>query len=403
MLAALAAAAAPTEDEDILRQTLSVRSIISTSSSWAEPIDPAVRRQDNALVVIGRGTCGTVFEIPETDSAYKKGSQKRSLWTDANLTNTACRAVKENKTRLQEIFPTATIPRVPLVTGWLSENELENWWRQNLPRFPADTQPGYLFQVQRIWPLPRPAREALIRLYFPRKMRRLAYNHPANKACLVRPYLGLRREQRLLPSMPFSLQNFPLYLDQVEELRLDAVQLSEEMAIGLAIIHWEACLDGMDMEFVLGRATTDGELPTVVENFGAVEPFSVPAGDTKGRQVHLWMLDFDKAYQLPLKESWKDSWRESWRESWKRSCDMMVTAVTANDPYFPNPAATGSLEHKLWDTFKRAYLLASSTIIHTQKGLPENADEYPALFLEAWRNRATELAKDTEGVYVKFG
>lgn len=379
------------EDEDMLRRSLSVRSIISNSSIFAEHTERAKFAQGTVLVVIGRGTCGTIFEIPGTESAYKKGSDKDGLRNDANLTNIACRAVVETKTRLQEIFPHVSIPRVPVVTGWISRNELENWWRENLSRFPEGTQIGYLFEVQRIFPLPRPSREALIRLYFPKKLRHAAYEDPDNKACLVRPYLGQRRREREFSSPALSLQNFPLYLDQIEELQLEAIQFSEEMAIGLAIIHWKACLDGMDMEFVLGSATTNGELPTVGENFETVEPFCIPAGDFKRRQVHIWMLDFDKADRLNLKESWKTC------------CDRMVTAVTANDPYFPNPAATGILEHNLWEIFERAYLLAASNLLLTQPGLPKKANEYPALFLKAWKERATKLAKDTEGDFVEFG
>ncbi|KAF9246084.1 hypothetical protein DTO013E5_6580 [Penicillium roqueforti] len=387
----LAVTDAATQDQDILRRTLSVHSVISSSLSFAERMQRAKWFQSAALVVIGRGTCGTVFEIPGTKSAYKKGSDKHSLWNDANLTNIACRAVTETKTSLQEIFPNVSIPRVPEVTGWISQNDLENWWLQNLSRFPDDTQTGYIFQVQRILPLPKPSREALIRLYFPKKLRRSAYQDPDNKACLVRPYLGQRRGEWEFSSPVLSLQNFPLYLDQIEELQLEATQFSEEMAVGLAIIHWRAFLDGMDMEFVLGSATADGELPTVVENFKTVKPFETPAGDFKRRQVHLWMLDFDKADQLNLKESWKSC------------CDKMVTAVTANDPYFPNPAATGTLEHKLWDTFEHAYLLAASNLLHIQRGLPKKANKYPALFLKAWEKKATELAKDTEGNFVEFG
>jgi hypothetical protein len=382
------------KDEDTLRQTLSVRSTISTSRSFAERMERAKFFQNTPLVVIGRGTCGTIFEIPGTESAYKKGSDKAALWNDANLTNIACRAVTETKTCLQEIFPNVSIPRVPVVTGWISENDLENWWRENLRRFPKDTRKtGYLFQVQRILPLPKPCREALIHLYFPKTMRESAHEDPDNKACLVRPYLGQRRGERELSNPALSLQNFPLYLDQIEELELEveAIQFAEEMAIGLATIHWKACLDGMDMEFVLGSAATNGELPTIVENFKTVAPFDIPAGDVERRQVHLWMLDFDKAEQLCLKKSWKSC------------CDKMVTAVTANDPYFPNPAAMGTLEQKLWDTFERAYLLAASDLLLTQKALPKEASKYPALFLKAWKKRATELAEDTEGDFVEFG
>ncbi|KAJ5486537.1 hypothetical protein N7530_000837 [Penicillium desertorum] len=387
---------APTKDEDILRQTLSVHSIISTSLSFAERMQGAKLLQDAPLVVIGRGTCGTIFEIPGTESAYKKGSDKVALWNDANLTNIACRAVTEMKTCLQEIFPNVSIPRVAVVTGWVRENDLENWWQENLRRFPKDTRKsGYLFQVQRILPLPKPCREALIRLYFPKTMHESAHEDPDNKACLVRPYLGQRRGERELSNPALSLQNFPLYLDQIEELGLEveAIQFSEEMAIGLATIHWKACLDGMDMEFVLGSAATNGELPTVVENFKTVAPFDIPAGDFKRRQVHLWMLDFDKADQLCLHV----------KESWKTCCDKMVTAVTANDPYFPNPAATGTLEQKLWDAFERAYLLAASNLQLTQKGLPKEASKYPALFLKSWKKRAIELAEDMEGDFVEFG
>ncbi|KAJ5455296.1 Protein of unknown function DUF3669zinc finger protein [Penicillium sp. IBT 31633x] len=377
--------------ESMLRQTLSVRSIKSNSSSFIERTERTKCAQSAALVVIGRGTCGTVFEVPGTESAYKKGSDKDALWNDANLTNIACRAVTETKTCLQEIFPHVSIPRVPVVTGWISGNELEDWWRQNLSRFPEETQMGYLFEVQRIFPLPRSSREALIRLYFPTEMHHSAYEDPDNKACLVRPYLGQRRREWEFSSPALSLQNFPLYLDQIEELQLEAIQFAEEMAIGLAIIHWKACLDGMDMEFVLGRAMTNGELPTVVGNFKTVEPFGIPATDPERRQVHLWMLDFDKADRLDLNGSWKSC------------CDKMVTAVTANDPYFPNPAAAGTLEHTLWETFERAYLLAASNLLLKQTGLPKKATDYPALFLKAWKERATELAKDTEGNFVEFG
>ncbi|CAI7642950.1 unnamed protein product [Penicillium discolor] len=376
----------PPKDEDILRRSLGVFSTVSTST-FAERMQRAKFLQDPTLVVIGRGTCGTVFEIPGTESAYKKGRDKDSLWNDANLTNIACRAVTETKTRLQEIFPQTSIP----LTEWISENDLQNWWRDNLSQFPDDTEIGYLFQVQRILPLPKPSCEALVRLYFPKKMHHSAYEDPDNKACLIRPYLGQRRGEWEFSRPALSLQNFPLYLDQIEDLQLEAVQFSKEMAIGLAIIHWKAHLDGMDMEFVLGSATTHGELPTVVENFKMVKPFDIPAGDFHRRQVHLWMLDFDKADQLNLKESWESC------------CDKMVTAVTANDPYFPNPATMGTLEHKLWDTFERAYLLAASNLVPIQKDLPKKAIEYPALFLKAWKKRATELAKDTDGDFVEFG
>jgi hypothetical protein len=35
--------------------------------------------------------------------------------------------------------------------------------------------------------------------------------------------------------------------------------------------------------------------------------------------------------------------------------------------------------------------------------MPKEASKYPALFLKAWKKRATELAEDTEGDFVEFG
>jgi hypothetical protein len=49
------------------------------------------------------------------------------------------------------------------------------------------------------------------------------------------------------------------------------------------------------------------------------------------------------------------------------------------------------------------HLLAASDLLLTQKALPKEASKYPALFLKAWKKRATELAEDTEGDFVEFG
>lgn len=59
-----------------------------------------------------------------------------------------------------------------------------------------------------------------------------------------------------------SLRNFPLRLDMIEELQLNASALAAEMAIGLAILHWQTQVDGMDTELVLGSAShTPPDLP----------------------------------------------------------------------------------------------------------------------------------------------
>ncbi|KAJ5888170.1 hypothetical protein N7495_008211 [Penicillium taxi] len=244
----------------------------------ARPAEDYAEKKDDEFVVIVQGTCGTIFEIPGTEPAYKKGRDRASLWNDVNFTNTACRAVMVTKSRLEKIFPNISIPRVPYSS-----------------------------------------REALIRLYFPKKLSYSALQTPYNNACIIRLYLGQRRTERELPNLALNLEKFPLYLDQVEELQLDAAEFSKEMAVGLAIIHWEACMDGMDVEFVLGSEASFSDLPLVLENFKGVEPFKIPSRDFERRQIHLWMLDFDKAGKLNFQD-------------WKSSRDKMAIAVTGNDP-----------------------------------------------------------------------
>ncbi|KAK2811651.1 hypothetical protein FQN50_001993 [Emmonsiellopsis sp. PD_5] len=46
-----------------------------------------------------------------------------------------------------------------------------------------------------------------------------------------------------------SLRNFELYLDVANDLNLDMQLVMKEMAVSLAIIHWQAKCDGMDPEW----------------------------------------------------------------------------------------------------------------------------------------------------------
>jgi hypothetical protein len=382
-----------------LRRDLSMKWRVATTSSTMKRMKKAKLFQGGPLAVIGRGTCGTVFEIPNTEVAMKKGSSKDSLWTDANLTNTAYLAVIESKARLESVFPSLSIPIVPKILGWLGEDEMDSWWKEHLEIFPKDpvgcrepmhdNKPGYVFYAQRIPSLPHSSREALIKAYFAQSLVNEALRNPANKACLVRPYIGQRRGQRELASPPTTLENFPLYLDQLAKV-LNVQLLTREMAIGLAIVHWKAMIDGMDIEFVLGSATTDPDTPVIVPNFQSVQPFSVPASDSRRRQVHLWILDFDKAELLDI------------FGDWKKSCAQMVTAVTSNDPYYPNPAGLGILEEEAWAVFEEVYIKAASNLLklHPKSAKMKKSEKYPKQFVAAWKKRAAEQAKDKDGGFI---
>lgn len=262
-------------------------------------------------------------------------------------------------------------------------------------RFPSgDDEVGYLFFVQRIPALSEPIRTALIQRYFPLQYQEAAIKDRENEACLVRPYLGQRRSDREMRNPQDTLQNFPLYLDQLEDIGLDIKQYAIEMALGLAAVHWGACLDGMDMEFVIGSTspTLEQSPIPVIPNFQNIKPFSIPAGNInlRRRPTHLWVLDFDKAEELDYIDKWDESRAK------------LVTAVTANDPYFPNPSSDGSTEGDIWGVFEATYMEAGMVILGQRKDY-KRMKNYPQEFIRDWKIRARELKDDEEGAFITFG
>ena len=65
----------------------------------------------------------------------------------------------------------------------------------------------------------------------------------------------LANATRRMRFQAFSLRNYPLHLDQMEELAIPFDHLesyARAMAETLAVMHWGAGMDGNDVEFVLG-------------------------------------------------------------------------------------------------------------------------------------------------------
>ena len=127
----------------------------------------------------------------------------------------------------------------------------------------------------------------------------------------------------------------------MEDLDLEIEELATEMAIGLAVLHWEAKVDGMDVEFVLGSSSA------AWEEFQSQE--TEEEIGFRRRDIHLWMLDFDKASEIELTE---DS-----------VLTKLVPAYLGNDPYFPRP----DVDEELWQEFSAAYLKASEAILRAQE------------------------------------
>jgi len=84
----------------------------------------------------------------------------------------------------------------------------------------------------------------------------LRKSNPRNRDCLATIYLGKWRDLNRRASKAFTLRNFILHLDQMEELNLDLNLEFNAFAVGmanaLAVMHWRSNIDSDDVEFVLG-------------------------------------------------------------------------------------------------------------------------------------------------------
>ncbi|KAJ5817445.1 hypothetical protein N7447_009678 [Penicillium robsamsonii] len=123
---------------------------------------------------------------------------------------------------------------------------------------------GDLVMMDRIIPLPKVVRKALIfLLYVPEKNLgsteiESLLDHPANKHCLARVYLGKANGtiDRRAP-----LRHFPLYLESMEHIDIETLPLASAMGKAHAILHWSAAINSDDVEFVLVDLT---QAPNVV-------------------------------------------------------------------------------------------------------------------------------------------
>ncbi len=128
----------------------------------------------------------------------------------------------------------------------------------------------------------------------------------------------------------------------MQDLNLDIATLAKEMAIGLAIIHWQAMSDGTDVEFVLGNcAAWDIERPPRGYTNVDAGPHDNKTIPPKRRAIHLWMLDFDKATPIQLTAHDVDR--------------KLIPAFFSSDPYYPRP----EVDLDLWLEFCVTYTFGS--------------------------------------------
>ncbi|KIV91831.1 hypothetical protein PV10_06328 [Exophiala mesophila] len=278
---------------------------------------------------IGQGFCGSVWAAENGTVAMKRedGGPGRSLANDFKMHQLVLEMALIMNTEV-------CVPRWPM---FFSHDH--SWWDFQLSRFPPLYTPCNVLCSERIPPLSSEIRNRIIDRFCPSASIAIIKGNDADRDCLVRLYLGRRKIQNEARRGPtfFSLRNYPLHLNQAEDLGLPIHLYAQEMAEMLAIMHWAAKIDANDVEFVLGgvRMPTDKTCRQYEHSFLGTHS--------------LWILDFDCCKPISLDDS---------------GIEQAARAFLRNDPYFPRPTQKEHpSDHTLWAEFSSYYLEQSRRVI----------------------------------------
>lgn len=358
---------------NVLRQILSTHEehILSAEATTLKEDTRALPSQ--YLRAIGWGSCGTMYHQLGTSHVIKKAingnialSDECRLWNDLVMH----KKVEEIMNSHSASRDTITV-LVPRVHRYISKAD-ESWNTHDHMFPPEDRTTEHLLISEYIPPIDVIGRNALIDYFCPEKLRPAAKLQDSNNDCLVRLYLGKRRDHitrlRPGPKTYFGIRNFPLCLDQMEAIGLDTKAFASAMADTLAILHWEARIDAADIEFVLGGAPclTHKPLPKLehLRHLAAdtSTDTTTPNPGTGAPVTHLWLLDFNQCQPIAMNEG---------------GADQAVRRFLDNDPYYPRPA-TGSADDSLWLHFQQRYITASRKITNGS-----GHSDLPSLFIES--------------------
>lgn len=320
-----------------------------------------------ALERIGYGSCGSVWANPGVERELSGVVLKRGDGLpDRSIANEHRVHQHIQSTIFRAHCPTSPFFRVDIPLNFtFLEPRSEDQWANILPRLPANSAPCQALVNERIMPLPRQIRRLLVEQFWNGVEDDSIVDDKRNEHCLIRPYLGRRRSgARRSMFKSISLRNYPLHMDQIEQLALPAEQYAFAMADTLAFLHWEARIDANDVEFVLAQprvqhAATGTSPETTQPSIGTKEFTPGILGPHS-----MWLLDFDCCKELPMTEE---------------GVHIAAERFWRNDPFFPNPDCKGCLEdERLWQVFRERYLDSSMAILREET---EAVQRLPAMLV----------------------
>ncbi|KAH7376065.1 zinc finger protein-domain-containing protein [Plectosphaerella cucumerina] len=311
-----------------------------------------------ALRRIGAGHCGSVWANPEDDagSVVKRedGGPGRSLSNDYTIHRRLLESLRGFD--VSSIESQINIPSNPTFV-----RQDDPFWDQVLANLPVGYTACNGLISERIPSMPRSSRNLLIEKYCTASLSEKISKDKNNDDCIIRPYLGRRRHNREGASTSrfaaFTLRNYPLNADQMEELGLDMPRYARAMGDALAFMHWKVGIDANDVEFVLApkRSTMQGTNCTLG---GAL----FPEGCLD--EHALWILDFDCCRLITMDDE---------------GIDRCVAAYYRNDPFYPRPGKQDVTDVKTWEAFREQYLSRSGALL---LGREEKVTGLPARFIQ---------------------
>jgi hypothetical protein len=282
---------ATAKPEEILARMLSTRSYISTTSSLAALNNtPRGNPSQQQFLEIGHGQCGTVYAIVGTDTVVKLPNSPvkvPQLLADFKMHA----SVKEAMDDVENLMKLDI--HVPKLYSWETPKSKGFWTNYSKT---ADAQ-NFGMISSRVFPVPLPVRKAIVDVLCPpsiQKQKSEFLAKPENKNCLIRIYLGRRMRNKTRRNVKnFNLCNFPLYVNEMEDLQLDTCAFAHVMARTLAILHWKAGVDGNDIEFILGSSPFLSQVPRSDEIMGEDEWSLGDWFDYSRRSISMWLIDFN--------------------------------------------------------------------------------------------------------------
>ncbi|CAH0017976.1 unnamed protein product [Clonostachys rhizophaga] len=371
-------------------------------------------------IEIGRGTFGVVFSSDYSNTAVKKtfkGSNTLAVEFEHGLATSF--AVTATAPFLKHKFP-EPVPRVPWYEsshGIQKPSAKDPWWIANQHRFPStngDDVPNGVFLFERIPPVPRILQESLIRRFWPPEKQQTALDDPENRDCMIRPYLQERwayhegrRRKRLNNEQKESLRNFSAYLDDLQAMGIDCHAVSRQIALGLAVGHWEAQHDMTDVEFIIaGRYPSSANAPRAhtmpLDAYDQIEDLGnrtiMTEGIDKGQKyglpanTQMWFVDFDKCNRVRV-----------WDDTLAKDIRKLALGICANDPYYPNPLPDTQLGWDVFVAFTETYIQAGRCLLQRAFEKVATSDEHlerilqrPSMVMREWSKIMINAKRNNE-------